>query len=89
MNLKRRDVLRGLRKLGEIFQGGDHEKCRIILNGKKIRTFAIPSTTDFDDTLIGFVSKPLHVNNSIFGEICECTRDGTWYRDYLIGIGKL
>jgi len=84
MQLKRRDVLTGLRKLGEIFQGRKHEKCRVVIDGKEVATFAIPSSRDFDDTLIAFVAKPLGLQNHPFGKVCDCTHDATWFREYLV-----
>ena len=89
MHLKRREILRGLKKLGQIVLGTKHEKCRVIIDGKKIRTVPIPGNRDYDDTLIGFVAKPLGLNNQLFSEVCDCVKDGSWYRDHLIAQGKL
>ncbi len=89
MQLKRREIQVGLKKLGRIEPGTKHEKCRVIIDGKKIGTVSIPSNYDYDDTLIGFVAKPLGLNNQLFSEICGCSKDGSWYRNYLIEQGKL
>ena len=87
MQLKRRDVLLGLKKLGEIVQGGNHEKCRVSVDGKKVGTIPIPG--DSDDRLIHLVARPLHLKNKPFVEVCDCTKDGSWYHSYLISEGKL
>jgi hypothetical protein len=89
MQLKRRDVRTGLAKLGTISQGGNHEKCRVVLDGKCVAVFPIPSNGDFDDKLISLVSGPLAVSNRSFGEICGCTKGQEWYRTHLSSAGKL
>jgi hypothetical protein len=89
MQLKRRDALTGLRKLGTIKQGGSHEKCSVVVDGKRIATVPIPSNADFDDILLGFVAGPLYLNNRTFSDVCACTKDKQWYRDHLAQAGKL
>jgi hypothetical protein len=89
MQLKRREALRGLRKLGTIEQGGNHEKCRVIVDGKKIATFPIPSNDDYNDTLVHFVASPLCLDKHAFSDVCDCTKDKQWYRDHLAREGKL
>ena len=84
MQIKRREIIRGLEKLGEVFQGKRHQKCRVTVDGQEIATFAIPSDADFGDKLIGFVAKPLSLPNRPFGEVCACTKGADWYRDHLI-----
>ena len=83
MQIKRRNIIRGLRKLGTISQGGDHEKCSVTVDGLVIGTVPIPSDTDFNDKLIGFVAKPLGLSNRPFGEVCACTKGADWYREHL------
>lgn len=89
MQLKRRKIMVGLKKLGQIVQGKKHKKCKVIIGGKKIGTVAIPGDRDYNDTLIGFVAKPLGLNNQLFSEICDCAKDACWYRKYLIKQHKL
>ena len=89
MQLKRREALRGLRKLGTIEQGGNHEKCRVIVDGKKIATVPIPGYSDYNDTLVQFVAGPLYLDNLAFSDVCDCTKDKQWYRDHLVQEGKL
>jgi len=89
MQLKRRDVLTGLRKLGEVFQGSKHQKCKVVVGGKKVRTFPIPGNPDFDDALIGMVAKPLCLKNRPFVDVCDCTKDAQWYEGYLESEGLL
>ena len=84
MQIKRRHIIRGLRKLGKISQGGNHEKCKVTVDGLYIGTIPIPSDAEFNDKLIGFVAKPLGLSNRPFGEVCACTKDATWYRTYLL-----
>jgi len=62
---------------------GNHEKCRVQIDGKTISSFPIPSDNDFNDTLIGFVRKPLSLAKKAFCEVCECTKDAEWYRGHL------
>jgi len=88
--LKRRKVLRGLQKLnGQSSAGGKHEKYKVVLDGKTIGSFAIPSTDDYSDQLIQFVSRKLGLRNRDFCEICECHKGLDWYRDHLETSGML
>jgi hypothetical protein len=89
MQLKRRTVLKGLQKLGTVSQGRKHEKCRVVIDGKVVTTFPIPSSDNYGDVLIGIVARALAVGNRELSDICECTKGLQWYRDHLTSAGKL
>jgi len=89
MQLTKKDVLRGLLKLGAISQGSRHKKCKVVIDGKCVSVFTVPSNDNYDDVLIGFVSRPLAVGHHEFGDICKCTKGLDWYRAHLAGSGKL
>ena len=85
MQLERREIVRGLHKLGGKTCGKKkHEKYKVWVDNRLIGSFPIPNDQDYSDTLIGMIGKNLSLSNHDFSDVCKCSKDLQWYRDYLI-----
>lgn len=90
MQLKRRKVIQGLEKLdGVKVHGGNHINYKIYIEGKFLEKVPVPNNSEFGNTLINFVAKPLSLNNKKFHDICICHKDREWYCEYLESRDKI
>ena len=85
MQLERREIVRGLHKLGGEARGRKkHEKYKVQIDNKLIGSFPIPNDRDYSDTLISMIGKKLLLSNQDFSDVCKCSKDLQWYRGYLV-----